>query len=39
MKGYPVPEGYMGYINGKYRLFSDQGDYVAIYRENEREKN
>lgn len=27
MKGYTVPNGYMGYVNGKYMLFADEEDY------------
>ncbi len=27
MKGYFVKEGYMGYVNGEYRLFADETDY------------
>ena len=28
MKGYNVPEGYMGYVNGKYILFASESDYI-----------
>ncbi len=28
MKGYYVSEGYMGYIDGGYRLFADERDYL-----------
>lgn len=31
MKGYDVPEGYMGYINGYYRLFSCEADYMEAF--------
>lgn len=27
MKGYYVPEGYMGYVNGSYMLFASETDY------------
>ena len=27
MKGYYVYDGYMGFINGEYRLFADESDY------------
>ena len=27
MKGYYVYDGYMGFIDGEYRLFSDETDY------------
>ena len=27
MKGFVVSEGYMGYVNGEYRLFSCESDY------------
>lgn len=27
MKGYVVSDGYMGYVNGKYMLFTDEEDY------------
>lgn len=27
MKGYPVPEGYMGYVEGIYMLFASEQDY------------
>lgn len=33
MKGYYVSDGYMGYVNGVYRLFSDEGDYLELMRE------
>lgn len=28
MKGYTVAEGYMGYVNGVYMLFSNETDYI-----------
>lgn len=27
MKGYVVEAGYMGYVNGSYMLFANEGDY------------
>lgn len=27
MKGYYTDNGYMGYINGSYRLFAEESDY------------
>lgn len=33
MKGYTVPFGYMGLINGGYVLFATEDDYVEAYRE------
>ncbi len=27
MKGYITPSGYMGYVSGKYMLFSSEEDY------------
>lgn len=27
MKGYNTPEGYMGFVNGRYLLFSSERDY------------
>lgn len=33
MKGYYVPDGYMGFIDGKYRLFATEEDYVEAYKE------
>lgn len=27
MKGYFVPDGYMGYVDGSYMLFADEADY------------
>lgn len=34
MKGYYVSNGYMGWIDGSYRLFADEGDYEDCF-ENE----
>lgn len=28
MKGYHVPYGYMGYVEGKYMLFASESDYI-----------
>lgn len=28
MKGYVTNEGYMGYVDGAYMLFADEGDYL-----------
>lgn len=36
MKGYVVPYGYMGLINGKYMLFASEEEYVEAYRELEK---
>ena len=27
MKGYSVSEGFMGYVDGEYRLFASEDDY------------
>lgn len=35
MKGYSVPEGYMGLVNGTYRLFSSDTEYWEYMLENE----
>ena len=35
MKGYNVPEGYMGYIGGEYRLFACEADYIEQFQEEE----
>lgn len=34
MKGYYTSYGYMGYINGKYRLFATESDYAEYYEAN-----
>lgn len=35
MKGYDVPDGYMGYIpNNGYMLFCSDADYKEYYREH-----
>lgn len=36
MKGYYVPCGYMGYINGNYRLFATESEYVEVWEETNR---
>lgn len=28
MKGYHTESGYMGFVNGKYRLFASEADYI-----------
>lgn len=28
IKGYFVSNGYMGYVDGEYRLFADETDYI-----------
>lgn len=33
MKGYEVPEGYMGWINGKYQLFESEYYETLLERE------
>ena len=33
MKGYYVSEGYMGYVDGSYRLFADERDYIEMMTE------
>ena len=35
MKGYSTGYGYMGYVDGEYRLFASEGDYLE-YMEDER---
>ncbi len=30
MKGYSTESGYMGYVNGAYRLFSCEADYLEF---------
>ena len=35
MKGYYVADGYMGYVNGDYRLFADEMDYRECFEEEE----
>lgn len=33
MKGYVTSEGYMGYVDGRYMLFSTELDYIEYYKE------
>lgn len=33
MKGYVIPSGYMGYIDGQYQEFVTEDEYVERYRE------
>lgn len=33
IKGYPVSFGYMGFIDGCYRLFATEDEYLEIVRE------
>ncbi len=33
MKGYVVPYGYMGWVEGSYRLFATETEYMEVYRE------
>ena len=33
MKGYYVYDGYMGYIDGEYRLFADESDYLDSFED------
>ena len=33
VKGYFVNEGYMGYVDGEYRLFADETDYREYVEE------
>ena len=35
MKGYNVENGYMGYVEGGYRLFCDEGEYLEYMEEEE----
>ena len=35
MKGYEVPDGYMGWINGKYQLFESESQYYETLLERE----
>ena len=30
MKGYIVAQGYMGYVNGGYRLFPSEAEYIEF---------
>ena len=33
MKGYDIPAGYMGYVDGKYILFCSEDEYLDYMRE------
>ena len=33
MKGYNTPNGYMGFVDGRYLLFCTEGDYLDYVRE------
>ena len=35
VKGYPVPEGFMGLVNGKYQLFASENEYYEYMLERE----
>ena len=35
MKGYSVPSGYMGYVDGRYMLFSTESEYYEYISEKE----
>lgn len=30
IKGYDVPDGYMGLVQGKYKLFASENDYLEF---------
>lgn len=32
MKGYPIPSGYMGYVNGRWMLFATEDEYVEYLK-------
>ena len=34
IKGYYISTGYMGFIDGKYKLFATEGEYLEIVRES-----
>ena len=34
VKGYPVPEGFMGLVKGKYQLFASETEYYEYMLEN-----
>ena len=34
MKGYDVAKGYMGYVDGVYRLFPTEDEYLEFMEEN-----
>lgn len=31
MKGYYTSYGYMGYVDGEYRLFATESDYIELF--------
>lgn len=33
MKGYTTSEGYMGFVNGRYMLFSSESEYKEYFEE------
>lgn len=33
MKGYATPDGYMGYVNGRYMLFASEEEYIEYMDE------
>ena len=35
IKGYVVPEGFMGLVKGKYQLFASENDYLEYVLVNE----
>lgn len=35
MKGYYTEQGYMGLVNGRYRLFASESDYRDLLEEEE----
>ena len=37
VKGYDVPEGYMGFVDGQYMLFATESDYLDYIRDEEDE--
>lgn len=39
MKGYYISYGYMGFINGKYRLFATEEEYIEAFREENENGN
>ena len=35
MKGYVTAAGYMGYVDGRYVLFANEGDYLDYMKEKD----
>ena len=33
MKGYITPNGYMGYVDGRYMLFASEDDYLSYLKD------